>query len=89
MIIISSVAKLVVHEFFSSLTGEHISLLYFHLVHIIEEHLSHLVDWHCGVDGTRKAKFADSIRQGAQMGAVGVGEKHCIDLANHLAGVKC
>ena len=83
MIIISSITKLVVHEFFSSLRSEHI-ILCSHLVHIVEEHLSHLVDRHCGVDGTGEAKFADSIRQGAKMGAVRVGEQHCINLANHL-----
>ena len=51
MIIISSITKLVVHEFFHHIESPlAIGQLATNLVNIVEEHLAHLVDWHRCID---------------------------------------
>lgn len=58
------------------------TLSYSYLVEIIHKHLSHLVDWNCGVDSTIQTQFPYSIRQGTQMYWVRMGEQHSINLMN-------
>ena len=58
-----------------------------HLVEIIEEHESHLVDGHRGVDRTRQTQPPHSHRQRTKVSDIGVGEEHRVNLGDDLLQV--
>ncbi len=51
-----------------------------HLVEVVHEHLSHLVDGNGGVDGTLESKCPHQVGQSAQMNHVRMGHQDSIDL---------
>ena len=53
-----------------------------HLVQIIHEHLTHLVDGDSSIDGAVQTQLSNSIRQGSQMYGVRVRQEYSINLMN-------
>ena len=56
-----------------------------HLVQIIQEHLSHLIDWDGGIDGAVQATLANHVWQCPQVEWVRIGQQHSIYLRSMSA----
>ena len=52
------------------------------LVPIVHEHLTHFVNWNCGVDRAGKSQFANSIWQSTKVELIGIGEKNGVDFVD-------
>lgn len=53
-----------------------------HLIKIIHEHLTHLIDRNGCINSAVQTQFSHSIWQGPQVYGVRMGEEHSIDLVN-------
>lgn len=53
-----------------------------HLIEVIHEHLTHLVNWDSCIDGTVETQLPHGIRQGSQMQGIRMGEEHSINLVD-------
>lgn len=51
-----------------------------HLIEVIHEHLSHLVDGDSGVDGALESQFSHQVWEEPQVRHIRVGQQHCINL---------